>query len=566
MKKIIFILSIITFHLSIASAQNANLDWARAMSGTGNDSYSIAVDNFGNTYTTGSLTGTVDFDPGGGVFNLTSTGSNDVFISKLDSSGNFVWAINIGGTNSELGRSIAVDGNGNVYIIGIFYGTADFDPGAGVFNLTSAGNQDVFIFKLDLLGSFLWAVNLGGVAGENGNSIAVDAFGNVYTTGSFMDTTDFDPGTGVFNLIASPIFPSIFVSKLDSSGNFLWAKNIGDVNNGNGGVGLSIALDSASNVYTTGNFSGTIDFNPETGTFNLTSSGQDDMFISKLNSLGNFLWAKKIGSVGYEVSRSIAIDASQNIYITGFFQEMIDFDPGIGIFNLAPAIGSDIFISKYDSSGNFLWVKGITATYGGTDRSIAIDAQDNVYTTGNFQGTIDFDPGIGVFNMVSNGDRDIFISTLDSSGNFLNALNMGGITADFGLSVTVDNQNNIYSTGSFSGTADFDPGAGLVNLTSNGPNDIFVLKLNQDFSLSTVDIKNRGNISIYPNPTSDQLMIKSNLIINEVKIMGVTGKTVKEIQLNPNINAIGVSDLSKGIYFIRLSDGKKSVTTKFIKN
>jgi len=143
------------------------LDWAKSMGGTNlEESVSIAVDDSGNIYTTGYFQGTTDFDPGLGTFNLTSAGVQDIFISKLDASGNFVWAKSIGEISTDIGYSIAIDVSGNVYTAGYFYGTADFDPGAGTFNLTSAGGQDIFISKLDASGNFVWAKSMGGISTE----------------------------------------------------------------------------------------------------------------------------------------------------------------------------------------------------------------------------------------------------------------------------------------------------------------------------------------------------------------------------------------------------------------
>jgi len=178
---------------------------------------SIALDAFGNVYTTGHFEGTADIDPGAGVFNLTSAGLYDIFISKLDASGNFAWAKAMGGAGYEYGLSIALDADGNVYTTGGFFSaTVDFDPGGGVLNLTSAGGYDIFISKLDASGNFAWAKAMGGTTRDQAGSIALDDSGNVYTTGYFHDTPDFDPGAGVFNLTSAGN-SDIFVHKMSQA-------------------------------------------------------------------------------------------------------------------------------------------------------------------------------------------------------------------------------------------------------------------------------------------------------------------------------------------------------------
>ncbi len=485
MKKLIILYSALALSY-VSFTQDVNLAWAKQMGGASSDQgNSIAVDASGNVYTTGSFFGTTDFDPGPGTYNLTSFGSGDIFVSKLDASGNFLWAKQLGGADDDRGYSIAVDANGNVYTTGIFSGTADFDPGPGTYNLTTAGagSIDAFISKLDAAGNFIWAKQLHGVFSTViGNSIAVDADGNVYTTGTFYyPGADFDPGPGTYNL--TPTAGSdIFVSKLDASGNFAWAKRIGGAGQS---IGYSISVDAYANVYTTGYFQGTTDFDPGTGTYNLVSAGDWDIFVSKLSASGNFVWAKQMGGASYDVGKSISVDANGNVYTTGIFFGTVDFDPGTGTYNLSSASIVDIFVSKLDASGNFVWAKRLG---GASDydegRSIAVDPCGNVYTTGRFGGTADFDPGTGIYNLTSS-NYDPFVSKLDASGNFVWAIQFSGtgfITGNIGNSIAVDASGNVYTTGQFSTTTDFDPGAGTYNLSSAGDWDIFVVKLTCSFT------------------------------------------------------------------------------------
>ncbi len=471
-------------------AQTVNFVWAKQMGGNDfNNGLSSAVDASGNVYTTGSFKGTTDFDPGAGVSNLTSAGENDIFVSKLDASGNFVWARRIGGTDRDEANSIAVDAAGNVYTTGTFYGTVDFDPGAGTSNLTSGGSLDIFVSKLNAAGNFVWAKSMLGTAQNQAADIIVDA-GNVYTTGSYNGTVDFDPGAGTFNLTAKSS-EEIFVSKLTAAGNFVWAKSMGGSDRS---YANAITVDGSGNVYTTGSFRGTTDFDPGAGVSNLTSAGESDIYVSKFDAAGNFVWARNMGGKDSDFATDIAVDASGNVYTTGGFEGTADFDPGTATINFKASRG-DIFISKLNSSGNFVWAKQIGGGRDDIGISIAVDAAANVYTTGVFAATADFDPGAGTSNMTSAGANDVFISKLDSSGNFVYAKQISSSSSIDIYSIVLDPSANIYLTGSFRGTIDFDPGPDTFNLTTgpvtNRNADIFVVKLAQAgaLPLTLTDIK-----------------------------------------------------------------------------
>ncbi|MCU0436341.1 MAG: SBBP repeat-containing protein [Raineya sp.] len=551
---------LVAFYSANLKAQGIAYTWAKSMGSAGlsvDAGNSIAVDASGNIYTTGYFQGTADFDPNTGVANLTSAGMFDIFISKLDISGNFVWAKRLGGSNDDNARSIVVDASGNVYTTGNFQGTVDFDPNAGVANLTSTGLSDIFICKLDPSGNFVWAKNMGGGNSDGARSIAVDASGNIYTTGSFGGTADFDPNAGVANLTSAG-GDDIFISKLDASGNFVWAKRLGAAS---GDVGNSIVVDASGNVYTTGNFQGTVDFDPNTGIVNLTSAGSSDIFISKLDASGNFVWAKRLGAASGDVGNSIVVDASGNVYTTGNFQGTVDFDPNTGIVNLTSAGSSDIFISKLDASGNFVWAKIIGTVAFDEGTSIIVDATNNVYTTGSFIGTVDFDPNAGIVNLTSAGSSDIFISKLDASGNFVWAKNMGGTSNDNAHSSILDASGNIYITGAFAGTSDFDPNAGVANLTSVGSNDIFVAKYVQCPAITV-------NPTTLPNATVGTAY---NQTVTQTGLSGAVtwsisaGNLPAGLSLNTTTGAITGTPTASGTsnFTIQVASGGCSTTQTF---
>jgi hypothetical protein len=472
MKKIYLLILLIVTGTCL---QAQTLLWAKQFGGTA-DEYgrSITVDATGNVYTTGPFEGTVDFNPGAAVFNLTSAGLRDIFVTKLDAAGNFVWAKQMGGTGDDDGRSIEIDAAGNVYTTGFFAATADFDPGAAPFNLTSAGFNDIFVSKLDAAGNFVWAVRMGGPFGDAGLSIDLDAAGNVYTSGAFRGTADFDPGAATVNLITAGL-NDIFVSKLDAAGNFIYAKRMGSTNDDDG---YSLTVDASGIVYTTGFFRGTADFDPGAATVNLTSAGGFDIFVSKLDATGNFVYAKQMGGTGDDFGYSIAIDAAGNAHTTGSFEGTADFDPGAATVNLTSAGQDDIFVSKIDAAGNFVWAKAMGGTGIDIASELALDAAGNVYSNGGFEVTVDFDPGAAVFNLTSLGLEEVFISKLDAAGNFVWAVRLGGVNGEVATGIALDALSNVHSTGGFEGICDFDPGQCNFNLTALGVTDAFVHKMN----------------------------------------------------------------------------------------
>jgi hypothetical protein len=473
--------------------QGAAFEWVKKMGSASpvagifseeEEGNAIVVDKEGNVYTTGTFRETADFDPGPGTFNLVAAGDRDIFVSKLDATGALVWAISFGSTGNDEGLGIATDTAGNVYVTGKFEGTVDFDPGAGTANLVSLGVHDIFITKLDPSGGLIWTKQIGGDDEQLANAIAVDKSGNVYTTGWITRTTpatsgaaDFDPGPGVFTL-TSAAYNNAFILKLNATGGFVWAKQIVASNS----EGYAITL-SDGYVYSAGGFSGSADMDPGTGTYNFNTLIADE-YILKLDTAGNFIWARQIGgdnlaTLSFCFATSIAIDAQENVYTSGPYFGDPDFDPDPATNYNLPATGiSEGFLSKLDSAGHFSWAKvtsgssAINFGYG-----VATDAAGNVYATGEFSETTNFYSGLPADTLTANGGKDIFVAKLAPAGGLLWLKKMGGSDNDQGHAITTDRSGNIYTTGYFKTTVDFDPGAGVSNLTASGSSDIFVHKM-----------------------------------------------------------------------------------------
>jgi len=381
----------------------------------------------------------------------------------------------IGGGGTEEVRGLTLDRSGNSYLTGYFTGTVDFDPGDGVTSLTTLGGNDVFILKLSSDGGFLWVKRLGGTLNEAGASIVIDKDGNVITTGNFAGTVDFNPGAEVANLTSAGLSDDVFISKLDSSGNYLWAKSFGGTGRDSG---LHVATDLSGNICVTGIFTGTVDFDPGDQSVNLTFFADLDVFISKFDSSGNYLWAKSIGDTAQDVGQGASFDSSGNIYSFGRFNKSVDFNPG-GQGGLLTADGSntDMFISKFAPAGTFLWANRIGGTGADGAAFNAFDSEGNIVVAGYFNGTVDFDPGERVETLTAIVSSEMFIAKFAPTGNYVWAKRIGGTGADRGLNIAVDSSGNIYSTGKFTGTVDFNPGgqAGVLTSDSNS-DDVFISK------------------------------------------------------------------------------------------
>jgi hypothetical protein len=343
--------------------------------------------------------------------------------------------------------------------------------------LVSSGQSDIFIAKYDTAGNYIWARKIGGTGIDVGYDITLDTLGNIYVTGIFQGTADFNPGSGTNNLTASGTSDA-FIVRLNSSGNYQFAVKIGG--NGSAVFGQSIHIDESQNIIQSGYFSGTADFNPGSGTINLTSAGNTDFYVVKLSSSSAYQWSVRVGGTGYDYASGITTDANNNVYITGSFEGTVDFNPGASINNLISSGQTDAFVLKLNSSG--LYQNAFKMGSTGTDWGLGITkgADNSIYCTGYFSGTVDFNPGTGVNNLSSFAGRDVFLLKIDVSTNYLWAIKWGGWANDLANSLAVDINNNIWCVGTFEDISYMNP---VINssdsLISNGLGDNFISKFNQ---------------------------------------------------------------------------------------
>jgi hypothetical protein len=452
---------------SFGSAFRIGPDTPGPSGGWGRD---IAADAAGNTYVTGLFDGAVDFDPahpGTDGVQRSKNNAQNTFVAKYAADGAFLWAERMGGDGSsgptDLGKALAVDASGNVYVVGSFSNNADF----GSFTLTSAAG-DGFVAKLNASGNFQWVQPYTNGDGGGMGDVAVDGGGNIYVTRSVNPSLSSANSFAVVDRLADG----------GTSATQVWEDKFGNTGANNVNTGTGVKADALGHVFVTGTFTGAVNFNLA-GNYTLTSpkvKGQyaQEGFVLELTAGNGFGWAKEIASL----PNDLALDGSDNVYTTGASGNSLQLGTG-GPLNAA----------KLSASGALLWSKnfanGAQNAGGAASFGVAVDGTGNVYTTGYFTGTANFNPG-GTFNLTSAGDRDIFVSEFNTSGAFLWAGAMGGAGRDQAASVAVDGAGNIYTTGLFGGyvsgvsnyTADFDPGAGVYDLTPlSTDREIFVSKL-----------------------------------------------------------------------------------------
>ncbi|MBI3502478.1 MAG: SBBP repeat-containing protein [Bacteroidetes bacterium] len=541
MKKL-FLIWTVALGSTIAHGQTATWLWTKGATGINADEgYGICTDTFGNVFITGEFASpTITF----GNYSLTNSGSADIYIVKYNSSGNVLWAKSAGGVNSDVGFSVSADGSGNVFVTGFFNSpTITF----GSTTLTSSSGSNIFIAKYDVSGNVLWAKCSSGNATGQGISISADNSGNAYISGYFGYNMSINFGSYTIPTAGGQ---DIFLVKYNSSGNVVWAKSFGGSSND---FGNGVSADNNGNIFLTGYFaSSTANFGSSIVTN--SNAGFDDVFIAKCDSSGNVLWAKSAGGNDGERGWSVT-NANGNTYICGYFSSSL---MTIGNYTLTNTNNNpDVFIAKYDVSGNVLWAKsagGSSIDYG---FSVSADTSENVYMTGRLSSSsITF----GSLTLVppSSSPDPMFIVKYDSAGNALCAsvLSSGG---DDQNCVSADRFGNAYITGDYMSNP-FIVGTDTLILT--GQENIFVSKYRCETGEGINFINEKSGIKIYPNPFTTQTVLRTDHLLHNATLTvdNCFGQTVAQIKnINGQTVVFSRDNLASGLYFVRLTEENKTI-------
>lgn len=445
-------LCLVTSYLNIYSQ---GLNFIKQISGTGNDYIRASTnDGSGNIYVVGSFDGVIDFDPGPGTSNSGSAVGTDIWFGKYTSSGSLVWGKALIGGSDDFGLDIALDASGNIYIVGYFGGTLDFDPGAGNNSYTASGPSDILLAKYDNNGNYSWGKKIGAsTVSSTGRGLAIDNSNNVYITGQISSTSPatvyFDPPSSGSTSTSNG---SIFFAKYSSTGAYNWVKNFGA--SSSSGAAEDISLDGSSNIYLTGYFYGSTDFNPG-GSGTIYNSNNGSTFIAKYNNSGVYQWGYQGGlGIGYEGIEVVANPAG-NAYLVGDGNQ-------------------NIVISKY-SSGGLAWqqiIGGSSFDYG---QSIALDGAGNFYVSGITTGTgslqiFDQLGATGAGLNLPNGITDFFIAKYaEANGHLIYVRNLNyvlNLTDYAANSIKISNGKTILA-GNFKGTGNFNPCGGSTTYSAS---------------------------------------------------------------------------------------------------
>ncbi|MFN5183499.1 MAG: T9SS type A sorting domain-containing protein [Bacteroidota bacterium] len=526
----------------------------------------------------------------------------------------FDWAKAEGLWAYDYGYGITTDAGGNVYVTGKYEQQANFSNTI----LNTRGNHDVFIAKYDANGNVVWIKTAGGAMGDYGTSISCDGNKYLYVAGEvegYGIPVTFDNSNVTFNSVGDN---DIFFAKYDLSGNLIWAKHAGAYKNDKA---LGITHDKSGNVVICGLFEDSTVFE---GNHILLGKGNKDILVAKFDSLGNYLWARTAGSPFRDEAKSVICDSMGNVYVTGMFSDTVDFG---GITLISPNGYFDMFLAKYDTNGNIVWVKQGSSDYDEVGWGVTKTVDEKIIVTGEYNAYALFDN----LALVTSGMSDIFIAAYDSNGNIIWTKSAGGslierargigtdgfnifITGQFGgqcnfgteqLNATdssdvfisaIDNNGNFIWTVSAGGTPDSleqlgyesgiavcgDPIDGSVYATGSildggtfGVNtiggykrtDIFVCKISTEISAG-INFNNAQNEISVINPCTEQLIINCQSSLEPIKISIYTtdGKLIEAKKLSEGEKQIEIEFINyqEGVYIMKLETNNKMIERKFI--
>jgi hypothetical protein len=534
MKNMPFIL--LTLLLASINLLNAQSNFVGFMPGNGIAGPSeMIADDFGNVIMCGIFTDSMDIDLSSSTQVIYANGDEDGWIAKYDAAGSLLWGFAIGGNSNQAAKGLAIDEFNNIYIVGYFAGTVDFDQSSGTSLLTSQGDWDAFVLKLDESGNFIWAKSFGGSNRQFPTEVVCNQNGNIYISGTLSGSTNMDMNGGTYLLTPNASgggneANTGYYAKYNYNGDLIWAYNVAGINpeialgNENGsdviyylghGVANPLSLD---------------DFDPSGAVLQPVPSpftSANYFALIKYDASGQLIWSKFsrtiISSAGTDViTKDVAVDLSGDIYVAGDFYSGFDLYPGNDMtLNAYGITGTDGFLVKYNSAGNFIWEKQFgTADEYDYAEEISIDSWNNVWVSGGFRNIAEMNSSGTSHTLTSAGLNDIFAAGFTSSGNYIWAGSVSGPATD-GAPQMLAVGNNLLISGFFIQTADCDITSGVNYLTAQQFSDVFFASFINPGSTTGISENIREvQFSCFPNPASEKLTVKFNVLqSSKIKIV-----------------------------------------------
>lgn len=526
---------------------NGNFIWAKSLGDQEWDrGDAIKTDAAGNIYIAGRFQGTVDFDPGPGTFSLTTKTfqATEIFIVKLDASGNFLWAVQRQSTGMEdiyAGNvDLTIDNSGNLYSV-------------RSFKSFSSDYRYMIVEKMDNSGNKVWDYKVAEMPMSYSNivdqSIALDAGGNVIVAGSYSGSLAFDGTNGISSFGGA----NMFVLKLGNSGSFSWVRTFiyGTSN------AYDVVTDAMGDIYIGGEFSDIVDFDPGLTTQLDTASTYQSMYLVKLTAAGDYSWVKTFPATGSSIIYALATDAAGNVYATGTFASQSTFrssSPAI-IKNTANN-NADAFLMQFTPSGNVQWVKQMGGPDTDIPYAVALSTTGDAYVVGTYFLTANFDwDGAGAY-MTTIGYEDVFISKfaqcpiINTSVTQVNNILTATTTAVSSYQwIDCASQKPIpgATAQTYAATAN---GSYAVILSQNGCTDT-----SSCFTVSGVGFKeiSSGNtMNLFPNPNNGEFVIKGIGADNSaaVNITNIYGQNISSLQRNIGDDVSIKLNAPAGVYFV----------------
>jgi hypothetical protein len=546
-----FLITLLSF-----TALSQDYNWFKQFGGTGDDRVEkTMIDSNGDIIAIGTFSGTVDFDPGIGVSEMTSNGWNDAFIVKFDTTGNLIWVRTLGGADFDGANVIEVDASDNIFVAGGYYGTIDIDPGAGEVLITSSGIS-AYLLKLDSNGDYQWSRNL------TGSDVRISAIGTgpqgVVCAGTFHFTAEFNnEGTSV--QLTSLGATDVYVMNLTNAGVFASIEQIGTPDQN---PVQAFEMDASGNIYLASEYEGSIDIDPGVGTTTLTVNNVSNhgSFIAKYNSAMELQWGKNMNFPNYSTVKNMQLTPNNEIVFNGYFKDSISFNEFGDASWYVSAGDDDVFLGRIDLDGNGLWFKRYGNMSEDDHTGMHVGQSGNIYLFDTFEGTIDFDPGIGVSNAHAVGDMDGYILCLDGNGDLIWFIQDSIDNQNYSITrgVVEGAHNDLYGMMNFYTEISLLQNGTTYSFASAGDYDILLMQLKTDSYLSVINL-NEIALRAYPNPATDYLLISD--IQNKAMpyaIYGIDGQLVCNGISNGSID---IRLIESGMYVLQI----QNTSIRFVK-